>query len=360
MTTTPTTPTKTIKRTRKATTEPVSTHPLAAHNPPMSSYENYISREVYGIEDFTIIDVAHEQQQAVLIQGPTGAAKTSFIEAYAAKKRLPLINISCEAGIDFDSLIGGPGYDGSGKVRPFIPGTLPLGLLYGAVFNVDEVNALPPKRTAGWHSMFDYRRSLDIREAVGSGWCASCGLYNDADKKRAEEEQQVLLYLGKRKGAAKPILCDMCGEQFQSMHIKAHPDFIAIGAMNPDYEGTYQMNEAFKNRFGKVLEWGYLEKIEKELLWSPTLIGIANKLRSRIGTDIHTPVGTNRLIQFEDDALREELGLGFAVDNFIHYFAPDERTVVADLIRHDLINLKKDLFEDEEDDEDVDPEDPTA
>lgn len=327
----PTTTTR-KKPARKSTKSEVSTHPLAHLIPPMSEYESFQDRYVFGdMTDFDYIDMAYNGSESddgsthrynLLIEGHTGSAKTTLIRAWAAKHQRPLYTISGAGSLDTDVLIGGPGIDANGKIRPFVPGVLVECMIYGAIVMVDERNYIPPKQFGRFNSLYDSRKTIMLPEAAGSGWCATCGLYNDADRIEAARRAVVLAHVT-GKGSPTPVECEHCGSSFHSDYVVAHNDFFIVDAQNPGYVGTYETNEAARNRYQCVLEYNYSPTVEAGMLWSSKLIEFAENLRSRLGTDVSVPLGTNRLLDFEQIALNT--GFEVACENLIMYFPSQDR-----------------------------------
>lgn len=330
-------------------------HPLAALIPNREYYVNkYEGREVSGLADVDILKHAMSLRHNVLIEGPTGAAKTTMVYTFAAMHDLPLVNIPCNSGLEADSLIGGPLPNADGSINPFVPGDMTLGCLYGAVLYFDELNMMSPRVSAAFHGMADARRVLTVKEAAGSGWCASCGLYNDAQEK-AEQQKEVLL--AKNRGeSVKPVLCDFCKKRFQSTVVKLHDDCFIVGTYNPGYEGTYPLNEAWKNRFGIVMVIDYDREVEERCLYSKSLIEMANDIRSRyLRGDVRSPVGTNKLMEFEEFALDENLGFSFAMENLLSYFHSEERSAIKKVMEEYSNRIYRELNEDDEDSDDTEP-----
>lgn len=286
-----------VMTTNKALVQEES-HPLQHLIPSKEKWSDdgaYISREFGGVKDLLVLEKALETKNNVLISGPTGSAKTTFVYAFASIHQLPVVNVPCNGGADPRLFVGGwtPQAD---KSVDFIYGELVLAALHGGVVYLDEVNFLPPKISAYIHGMLDRRRTISIPEAKGSSVDSS-------------------VYL--------------------------HPNCIVIGAYNPDYNGTRPLNQAFKNRFSVQLDFPYDVQIERELLNSPTLIELAVNLRSQYDLGhIQTPVSTNLMMEIEE--WNESLGFDFALENFINHFHPDETSVVREV----LVNYAPRIFDD--------------
>jgi MoxR-like ATPase len=261
-------------------------HPLAQFIPDSYFYDEYIGREINGVEDLVMLASAHRLKHNVLLAGPTGAAKTSFVYAYAAKHEIPVVNVACNGGADIRQLIGGwsPKPDGG---YHYVPGDLVLGVMHGAIILLNEVNFMPPKIAAVLYGLLDRRRTIYLPDAAGSDF---------------------------------PTV------------VKAHDNTLVVADYNPGYEGTRPLNKAFKNRFAFKNNWGYDTDVEGQLLNSATLLEVGEKLRLRVDAgDLVTPVPTNALMEFEDFAWDDDLGYDFAVNNFVAMFEEDEQQVVFEV-----------------------------
>lgn len=339
---------KKTKSTKKA--DSISTanfHPLSTLIPDPAKAVSYTERLVAPeISDLQVLEAAHRTHTNVLITGPTGAGKTSAVYAYAAKAGLPVVNIACSQALDVDTQIGSPSPNPDGTITLFRPGQLTNGVLHGAVIYFDEINMASPRVLALFHSLTDWRRTITIAEANGSGWCSSCGGYNDPQDKEAQQLANTLALRDGRLDDLHTVVCDHCGATFDSTNLKAHADVVIVASCNEGYEGTYPLNKALKNRFQHFLDVDYDADIESTLVSSPTLIELAVRLRE-LGKsgDLQTPVSTNKLIELE--LLASELSLDYALNNFLSYFAADERPPVREAIEHVYGSIVRDLYGDD-------------
>ena len=216
--------------------------------------DDYVGRKVGGVQDFDLLDAAYKLKYNVILEGPTGSAKTSLIYAWAAKRGLPVVNVPCNGAAEPRSMFGGWVAQPDGSLI-FVRGDLYLAAQYGGVGYFDEVNMMPPRIASVVHGLFDKRRTLTVLDAAGS--------------------------------------------QHPTV-VQAHPDFFLIAAYNPGYTDTFDLNEAFKNRFAFKVVWDYDRTVEEELVSAVSLLDLADDLRRRVedGT-LRTPVPTNMLIEFE-------------------------------------------------------------
>lgn len=275
-------------------------HPLSSHIPEKFFHEDYVSRDVTpGLSDLEMLEAAHRTGHNVLFAGPTGAAKTSLIYAYGAMKEMPVINVNCNGAIDPKQMFGGWLPDGKGGSH-FVPGDMALGVMHGAIILFNEVNFMPPKIAAAVYGLLDRRRTLYINDAAGSDFPTA---------------------------------------------VKAHPDTFILADYNPGYQGTRPLNQAFRNRFAFKMDWGYNHDVESQLANSPSLLELVESLRLRAEVgDISTPISTNMMMEFEDFAYDDALGMDFAILNFVNAFEPDERTAVTELLNLYRSRIEADLF----------------
>lgn len=290
-----------MPRTKKTITPTIEQdHPLLNLVPDQHFVESYVSRDLDGVPDLDAIAAAHRMRHNVLLFGPTGAAKTSFVYAYGAKIGMPVVNVACNGGVDVRQLIGGwqPKSDGG---YHYVPGDLVLGVMHGAIILLNEVNFMPPKIAAVIYGLLDRRRTIYLPDAAGSDYPTS---------------------------------------------IKAHPTTLVVADFNPGYQGTRPLNQAFRNRFAFKYEWGYEQAVETELVGSTVLLSLAQDLRKRADAgDLATPVSTNMMLEFEDIAYDEALGLDFAISMFVNAFEEDERAVVREVFAVNRDRLVADMFD---------------
>jgi len=264
----------------------------------------YISRKVRGMEDMSLLEYAHQNAINVLLQGDTGAGKTALGRAYAALNGMNYYSLPCDVSIDPSALFG--------KIFPTTEGTFewidgPVTELvrYGGVFNISEVNFMPPRIAASLYSLLDSRRELPL-------------LANKGEIIRPHQPD---------------CWCDLDSDECESMWL------LIIADMNPQYRGTMDLNAAFKNRFPIKVSWGYERAVEEKLVRSRVLLDIADKMREQVGVDIRTPVATNMLVDFE--RLAEGISLDFAVGNFLAAFEPSEQGAIKNVFDLNMSELKR-------------------
>lgn len=273
-------------------------HPLSTFVPAKAFEAEYVSRQVAGIKDLEVLAAAHRLQKNVILEGPTGSAKTSFVYAYAASVGMPIVNVPCNGGVDVRQLMGGwhPNPEGGFS---FTPGDLVLGAYHGAVILFNEINFLPQKIASFVYGLLDKRRTVYLPDASGS--------------------------------------------DFPTQFV-AHPSTFILADYNPGYIGTRPLNEALRNRFSVPLVWDYDREVESQLVVSHSLLDMAYKLRERAAVgDISTPVATNALMEFEEFAWEDTLGVPFAVMNFVNRFDADERRIVREVVEMFLPRIESEL-----------------
>jgi AAA domain (dynein-related subfamily) len=240
--------------------------------------EGYVHRDVQGINDFEYLDGAIEDQENVLLVGPTGSSKSTLFRAYAAERQLPLAIVESNASMDLSTVIG--------RLDPqtleFVYGEFTLVLKYGGYAVIEEINMNHPRINAGLHQLLSVVRNMSLPE---NGETIKAG----------------------RGGLNGP----------QPVGIAA--------AMNPKYQGTVRMNEALLNRFAIQLQWDYDREVELELLDSPRLVEMAFNIRSL--AEIRTPVSTNCLQELERHYRR--YGWAAAADMFLNRFDAGEKQSIG-------------------------------
>ena len=261
-------------------------HPLSHLVPDQSYADGYISRVLPGnIRDLDLMQYCMDFGRNMLLSGPTGPGKTSMILAYAAEHKLPLVTVQCNGGVDSASLFGLMVQDSEKNVF-YQDSDVTQVIQHGGILYLDEVNFLPQKVAAAFQALTDKRRYITILE----------------DGNRM---------------------------------VKAHDDLLIVTAFNPGYQGVKPLNYSFLNRFSIKVDIDYDPVIESALIGVPALLALATKLRhaQNDGT-VMTPTSTNLLMEFEDIAI--DLGIDYAIANFVNHYDPTERSAVRDLIEVDL------------------------
>lgn len=286
-----TTTNKLVKTKHKAAA--VETSVRLASVPDESVADKYIGRIIHGRTDEQIFEMALKEGMNVLLEGDTGAGKTLAAMAFAARKRMPFYSVPNNVGIDPSQLFGKfvPDEDGI-AVGVWQDGPVTDLVRHGGVLLINEVNFLPPRVATVLFSLLDGRREI--------------------------------------------ALLDHKGEV-----IKAHPNLLIIGDMNPDYLGTQPLNDAFRNRFEIQLQWDYDDKVEAALVKSKTLLSFAKNIRKRRRDgDIETPLSTNMMVEFENIA--GQLGLAFAMENMVQHFTADDRKAIKEVLKQLETGLERD------------------
>lgn len=160
-------------------------------------------------------------RRPIILKGPKGSGKTLALEQWAAMQGIPMVRQDCSEDIGNSDLIGSFGvegdevYYGLGAVTTAIETANKEG---GCVLVLEEVNALPPKAQKMLNAVCDYRQALSVAKI---------------------------------------------GKVFK---VKPGHQIWVVGTMNPNYSGTYALNEDFRSRWGFV-EVDYMhEDKEKQLL----------------------------------------------------------------------------------------------
>jgi MoxR-like ATPase len=253
---------------------------VAALVPDPGWADAYVHRSIDGFEDFEIADVAVEERENMILDGPTGSSKTTFFRAYCAARRLPFVAIECNGAMDPGVIVGRTTIGPDGRVE-FVDGSLTLVVRYGGCGLFDEINLAHPRITAAWHGLLSVARQMSLPE---SGEEVKAGMGGMGD------EQPTLF----------------------------------AAAYNPRYQGTVRLNEALGNRFPMPLEWGYERSVETQLVNSAKLLDFADHVRSL--AEIRAPMSTNMLMEFERHAAR--FNMTFASRCLVKHFAPEEQTPV--------------------------------
>lgn len=288
---------KTATKVRSEETEETEANPeyRNAMVPNRKFFTSYVGRTFDKMSDMEIFEFAAKKHYNVLLEGPTGSAKTSAIMAFAAKKEMPFYAISSNIGIEPSQLFGKYIPDGEGSFE-WVDGPVTEIVRHGGVLLINEVNFMPERVSTVLFGLLDKRRQIE--------------------------------------------LLDHKGEK-----IDANEDCVVFADMNPDYAGTRPLNAAFRNRFPIQLVWEYDRAVEEHLVACVPLLDLADKIReSTAKGEFMTPLSTNMLIEFMDTMFDTE-SLAFASMVFVNHFASEERDAIKmllDTISDELQNFLDD------------------
>lgn len=263
--------------------------------------EMYVGRKMHGgHEDLELLDWARYVGENVLIKGPTGPGKTMLCRAYCSARQIPFVNINPGTAVE-PSMLTGKEVLRSASTH-WVDGILTAALRRGdCLVLFDEVNLWPPGVTGMLHSLTDDQRYIYLYDHLVER------IDRDGDIRSMPEI------------------------------VHAAPATLFVAAYNPRYEGTFRPNQAFENRFAIHFRWDYSEKVERDLVSLPTLIGVAKQLRDmHQAGEISVPVSTNKLMDFQ--TITDDLGLQAAIDNFLSFFEGTEHDAVKNVFG---LNKKK-------------------
>jgi nitric oxide reductase NorQ protein/cobaltochelatase CobS len=239
-----------------------------------------INQETYheraGESDRTDVEVVTrglELGMNIVLKGQPGVGKSYLVRYICAQTNRPLYRITLSETTFREDLLGSLHLvsDDSGETTSeWIDGPLTRAARAGGILLLDELNAADANTAAALNAVMEQRgtRSLTIPQT---------------------------------------------GEQ-----IKPHEQFRVVGTSNPGYQGTYELNDAFEDRFRHV-KLDYLpESIEVELVFDRTnlsrdrepeikrLVSFAQRLReANADGELATPITSREIIRIarfmEDD-----------------------------------------------------------
>lgn len=250
--------------------------------PPRKRYDTYVPRMIDGDTDLAHLRIALEHHQNVLLYGPKGAGKNHLTEALGAIEGLPVIAVNFNLGTREEDIVGQMHLvNGS---TSFEDGALSYLMRYGGIFVGDEINAIPREVAFALHQTTDDRRQL------------------------------VLTVKGRE-------------------IVRAHPRFMFIGCMNPDYAGTRDLNEAFEDRFHLPIEIDYNTKVEEKLIKDKRLLRLAEDIRksfkSASDDRVTKTISTRALLMHEDNVVLH--GAEIARMAFLNRWKGEDRAAVEKL-----------------------------
>lgn len=249
--------------------------------PDMSYADSYVHRTVRGVGDFRLLEYCMAKGVNILFRGHTGAGKTMLPMAFAASNGYAYYSVPCDVSMEPSALFGRwiPTGDPENP-HEWIDGPVTELVRHGGVLNLSEINLMSPRITGSLFPLLDHRRCIPLMHHRGE-------------------------------------------------IVRAHKDLLVVADMNPNYQGTQKLNQAFENRFPIKEDWGYNAEVERQLVKVPEILDLADRIRS--DPKYRTPVSTNSMMDFVRFA--NDLGLDFAIDNFAAPFMDAERESVLQLLK---------------------------
>lgn len=273
--------------------KPVSTVLDLAQVPDAKWATDYIEYSFGKVGLFSVLDVAMENHQNVLIRGHAGSGKTMGVLAYSAIRNYRYYNVSANVGLEPSHLFGAWTPTEQAGVFKWQDGPVTDLVRNGGVLLLNEIDFMPERITTVLFGLLDDRREIQLLENGGEV-------------------------------------------------IKAHPNLLVVGDHNPNYRGSRPMNQAWKDRFVHKLEVGYDKAIERKLIPSKALLEVAEKLREQVYKgEIETPVSTRGLMGFVKNA--QNISLAYAIDSYLNGFSDDEREAVKLVFDTAKSNVAKDF-----------------
>lgn len=263
--------------------------PAPETGPTTDGVSGYIPRTLDGESDMTVFGKAMDARFHVVLNGPTGSAKTSAARAFAALHGLPFYSIAVNGGIDPSAVWGRWIIDANGALE-WVPSNAALVAEYGGVLVLDEYNMAHPRIMAAFHELLDVRRSVTVPE---------------------------------NNGAVIPV----------------SDALLIVATANPGYAGTADTNQALNRRFAWPFVWGYSPEVEAVLVPSPTLREFAADVRE--SPDVRTDLSTDTLVVFIDTAAMTSPE--FAAARLVDAFKPSEREGVRRALELRLPTIASEL-----------------
>ena len=166
-----------------------------------TSHDNYVDVGLLGL----LTKLAWTRP--IVLKGPKGTGKTLALEEWAARQGVPMVRQDCSDDIGHRDLVGSYGiagqsaYYGLGSITTAIEVANAEG---ACLLVLEEVNALNSKAQKMLNGVCDFRQSIEIAKI---------------------------------------------GKVFK---VKPDCKIWVVGTMNPNYSGTYALNEDFRSRWGFV------------------------------------------------------------------------------------------------------------
>lgn len=305
-------------------------HVTIAHVPDQSVVDNYVSRsfDIGGGKQWTdmqVFDYCYENGFNLLIEGPTGPGKTMATRAWAASRGMIMARVNSNNGIDKSAMFGKHLPDEDKMHFHWSDGAVTYVVRHGGVILINEVNFIPERVATILFGLLDDNREIVLDDKDGE-----------------------IVRAHRGKGA-----CWCSEENCDDKRV------LIVADMNPNYQGTRELNTAFRNRWEMQLQWDYDPAVESQLVSSDSLRNMADQLRDHVRSGkMMTPCSTNMLMEFE--RIAQDVSIEFAIMNFVNHYADEERGAVAlvadahkENIRADYETIEEPEIEAEDEEEEV-------
>lgn len=271
--------------------------------PSKSKYQNHIERKFAGdVGELAIAEWALKNKTNIFAMGDAGTGKTEFAYWFASLTGRNLAVVQCNGMTTVDDLLGTYVMNPDTGKPVYQPSALAQAIEFGnSVVLLDEIFKLKAPNQSALHSLLDDRRCL--------------------------------------------YLTNMYGQT----RVDAHDDVLIIASGNPDYKGDSPLNEAFFDRFGIKLKYGYDKQIESSLFQSEALRELVNNMRAMStlpsyagsGVAFETPLTPRMFKAFE--SLVKGFNWDFALESLVNNFPIEEQEAVRNLFKIKRINILNEL-----------------
>jgi len=233
---------------------------------PVIGPEEYFQRDVHdGATDVAIVTRALELGLNVLLKGPPGVGKSFLCQYLCARTNRPLYRVTLSETTYKEDLLGQMHLitgEGGDSVTQWVDGPLTRAAREGAVLLLDEINAADSNTAAALNAVMEQKRT-------------------------------------------RSLTIPQTGET-----ITPHEQFRVVATANPGFQGTYELNDAFEDRFRHV-KLDYLPTdLEVEVILQRTdlaaerkeelreLVEFAGRLRQAYADgELSTPITTRGLVR---------------------------------------------------------------
>jgi len=250
---------------------------------------DYKPIKVNNIDLHDLLDWCLENNQPVILQGPTGWGKTFSVLSFAAKRRIPIVIVQASSSVEYDELVAVPLIMNHETVIKYCSLAIAFKLAKKykrAILLIEEINTFDPKIQKELNSLTDIKRMLVV-ELTG-------------EVLRLNDDDAKLLIVG----TMNPSSLGYGGVNQLSLDLKSR--FILVD-INADKE------QAFKVVGDKAQKW----------------LDVVMEL-NKLALVTHQP-GIRDVIQLTK--LEQEFGEKFALEVLISKYDHDEREQVKMVVK---------------------------
>ncbi len=229
---------------------------------------NYYHTKFEDLTDFELIKKALMNRLNIKFQGPTGAGKTTTIQAYCAEEKIPHVVVNMKGTTSTEELIGAWSPSETTK-GGFVwkHGLIPRTILYSQLFDEITIKKQNGKLVLPENHYIDITNGVICEEDIISEDDKQMVVKQykrvvlTVEEINFSPEELMSVWFSLLDGRRNIVLGEKNGEVLAS-----GKNMLVSATMNPDYVGTNKLNRALEDRFVIKLDVEYDRKVENSII----------------------------------------------------------------------------------------------